>query len=95
MVAAEVERGGHQQQAANRQGLGAHLALGRRKPAARNMRAVRISGKLVAESIACVFLDEDDAAGDVFAARAGDEDAFERLAERTLLWFALAEVLGR
>lgn len=56
--------------------------------------AVRINGKLAVASIACVFLDEDDAADDVDAARAGDEDALERLAERTLLWYDLAEVLG-
>ncbi len=56
--------------------------------------AVRISGKLPKDSIACVFLDEDDAAADVVAARGGDEEAFERLAARTLLWFELAEVLG-
>lgn len=56
--------------------------------------AVRINGKLAPASIACVFLDEDDAADDVIAARAGDDDALERLADRTLLWFDLAEVLG-
>lgn len=57
--------------------------------------AVRINGKLSKASIACVFLDEDDAADDVVAARGGDDDALERLADRTLLWFDLAEVLGR
>ncbi len=56
--------------------------------------AVRLSGKLPTDAIACVFLDEDDAAADVVAARAGDDDAFERLADRTLLWFELPEVLG-
>jgi hypothetical protein len=56
--------------------------------------AVRINGKLSPASVACVFLDEDDAADDVTAARAGDEAALERLADRTLLWYDLAEVLG-
>ena len=41
-----------------------------------------------------MFLDEDDAADDVAAARGGDEAALERLADRTLLWYDLAEVLG-
>lgn len=56
--------------------------------------AVTLTGPLTKGSIACVFLDEDEAQGDVAAARAGDEDALERIADRTLLWFDLAEVLG-
>lgn len=56
--------------------------------------AVRINGMLSTASVACVFLDEEDAAPDVIAAQGGDEAAFERLAERTLLWYDLAEVLG-
>jgi len=57
--------------------------------------AVRINGKLATASVACVFLDEEDAAPDIVAARAGDESALERLADRTLLWYDLAEVLGK
>lgn len=57
--------------------------------------AVLVSGRLDPASIACVFVDEEDAAADAEAARAGDDDAADRLAERTLLWYDLAEVLGR
>ena len=57
--------------------------------------AVRINGKLAPASVACVFLDEEDAADDLVAARAGDDEALERLADRSLLWYDLAEVLGR
>jgi len=55
--------------------------------------ALTINGRLDPDSIACVFLDEDDAGADVAAARAGDEEAQERLAERTLLWYDLREVV--
>lgn len=55
--------------------------------------ALRLAGTLDPSAIACVFLDEDDAAADVVAARAGDEAAYERLAERSLLWFDLGEVV--
>lgn len=55
--------------------------------------AVTISGTLQASAVACVFLDEEDAAADVVAARGGDEAAYDRLAERILLWFDLGEVL--
>jgi len=57
--------------------------------------AVRINGKLAAASIACVFIDEEQSAADVTAARAGDEAALDRLADRTLLWYDLAEALGQ
>ena len=55
--------------------------------------AVEIRGRLDPASIACVFLDEDDVEADVIAARQGDEDAHERLAERSLLWYDLREVV--
>jgi hypothetical protein len=55
--------------------------------------AVLVAGRLDPTSIACVFLDEEEAAPEAEAASAGDEDAAERLADRTLLWFDLAEVL--
>ncbi len=55
--------------------------------------AVTLAGTLQASAVACVFLDEEDAAADVIAARAGDEAAYDRLAERILLWFDLGEVL--
>ena len=54
---------------------------------------VEISGRLDPASIACVFLDEDDAEADVTAARGGNEEAQERLAERSLLWYDLREVV--
>lgn len=57
--------------------------------------AVRINGKLASASVACVFLDEDESAKDMAAARGGDEAALERIADRTLLWYDLAEVLGQ
>jgi hypothetical protein len=56
--------------------------------------AVLVSGRLDPASIACVFLDEEEAGHETKAAAAGDDDAAERLADRTLLWFDLAEVLG-
>ena len=56
--------------------------------------AVLVTGKLDPASIACVFLDEEEAASETKAAATGDDDAAERLADRTLLWFDLAEVLG-
>ncbi len=55
--------------------------------------ALALSGRLDPASIACVFLDEDDAGGDVEAARGGDDEARERLAERSLLWYDLREVV--
>lgn len=56
--------------------------------------AVTVAGRLDPASIACVFLDEDDAEADLAAARGGDEAAYDRLAERTLLWYDLGEVVA-
>lgn len=59
---------------------------------ASGVAAVRVTGKLVPGAVACVFMDEDDAAADVAAAQAGDEEALERLDERILLWYELGEL---
>jgi len=53
---------------------------------------VRVAGKLAPDAVACVFMDEEDAAADVAAAQAGDEQALGRLEERTLLWYELGEL---
>lgn len=56
--------------------------------------AVRMTGRLAPGAIACIFMDEDDAAADVAAAQGGDDEALERLAGRSLLWFELGELTG-
>ncbi|QPL05858.1 MULTISPECIES: DUF6912 family protein [Actinomyces] len=43
------------------------------------------------ENVAALFVDEPEAQADVAAARAGDEEAFERAAEADLLWFDASE----
>jgi hypothetical protein len=53
---------------------------------------VVLTGRLAPGAVACVFMDEDDAGDDVAAAQAGDEDALERLGERSLLWYELGEL---
>jgi len=55
--------------------------------------AIVMNGTLDPASIACVFLDEEDAAADVTAARGGDAEAQERLAERSLLWYDVRELI--
>jgi hypothetical protein len=54
--------------------------------------AVTLTGRVMPESIACIFLDEADAAGDARAAAGGDEVALERLEERDLLWYDVSEM---
>jgi len=54
--------------------------------------AVTITGRVMADSIACVFLDEAGAADDARAAAGGDEEALERLEERDLLWYDVSEL---
>lgn len=54
--------------------------------------AVRMSGRIPASAIACAFVDEPQAAGDVRAAEGGDDDALERLDERELLWYDATEL---
>jgi len=53
--------------------------------------AVRLTGRLAPSAVACLFVDEADAAQDVLAAQAGDEEAQDRLGERHLLWFDPSE----
>lgn len=43
------------------------------------------------DDVAAVLIDEADAEADVRAARAGDEEAFERAAEADLLWYDVSE----
>ena len=57
--------------------------------------AVILTGRLAPGAVACVFMDEEDAAADVAAAQGGDEDALERLGERSLLWYELGELAER
>lgn len=54
--------------------------------------AATLSGRVMADAIACVFVDEPDAASDARAAAAGDEEALERLEERDLLWYDVTEL---
>ena len=54
--------------------------------------AVTLTGRVMSESIACIFLDEADAADDARAAAGGDEVALERLEERDLLWYDVSEM---
>jgi hypothetical protein len=54
--------------------------------------AVILTGRLAPGAVACVFMDEEDAAADVAVAQGGDEDALERLGERSLLWYELGEL---
>jgi len=54
--------------------------------------AVTLTGRVVPDAIACIFLDEPDAAEDARAAAAGDEEALERLEGRDLLWYDVSEL---
>ncbi len=54
--------------------------------------AVRVQGRIPASAIACAFVDEPDAADDVRAARAGDEDALDRLDDHDMLWYDASEL---
>jgi len=54
--------------------------------------AVTITGRVMPDSIACIFLDEPEAEADARAAAGGDEDALERLEERDLLWYDVSEL---
>src|SRR6187551_3612742 len=54
--------------------------------------AVTMTGRVMADSIACFFLDEAGAAEDARAAAGGDERALERLEERDLLWYDVSEL---
>ncbi len=59
--------------------------------------AAEPSQLLLADAVAwrdvvCVLVDEPEAAADVWAARAGDAAAAERLADRDLLWYDVSEL---
>jgi hypothetical protein len=54
--------------------------------------AVTLTGRVMADAIACAFVDEADAAEDARAAAGGDEAALERLEERDLLWYDVTEL---
>jgi len=44
------------------------------------------------DQVACVLVDEPEAARDVAAAAAGDPQGLERLEERDLLWYDVSEI---
>lgn len=54
--------------------------------------AVRLVAAVSWSDVACAHVDEEAAEGDVAAARSGDDEALERLAERDLLWFDVTEL---
>lgn len=54
--------------------------------------AVTMTGRVKADAVACVFLDEPEAQEDGQAAAAGDGDALVRLEERDLLWYDVSEI---
>lgn len=54
--------------------------------------AVRVTAHVAWDAVACAHVDEAAAEGDVRAARAGDDAALERLAERDLLWYDVSEL---
>jgi len=53
---------------------------------------VVLEGPVAWEDVACVLVDEPEAAADVRAARAGDAEAAARLGERDLLWYDVTEL---
>lgn len=56
--------------------------------------AVTMVGRVRADAVVCVFLDEPEAAEDGQAAAQGDADALARLEERDLLWYDVSEIEG-
>ena len=52
---------------------------------------VRVEAPVGWEAVAALLVDERAAEADVRAARAGDEEAFERTAEADLLWYDATE----
>ncbi|MGC5628405.1 DUF6912 family protein [Georgenia sp. Z1344] len=52
---------------------------------------VRLDAPIGWESVAAIHVDEESAEVEVAAAVAGDDDAFERVAELDLLWFDPSE----
>ncbi len=51
-----------------------------------------LDGPVAWRDVVCVLVDEPEAAVDVRAAREGDTQAAERLAERDLLWYDVSEI---
>lgn len=54
--------------------------------------AVALEGRVDPSTIACAFIDEEDAALDGAPAATGDTEALERLEMRDLLWFDASEI---
>ncbi|GIG55413.1 DUF6912 family protein [Demequina activiva] len=54
--------------------------------------AVALEGRVDPSTIACAFVDEQDAAKDGAAAATGDGEALDRLEMRDLLWFDATEI---
>ncbi len=54
--------------------------------------AVRVSGTVATDAIACVFVDEPAAEQDVSAAHQGHPGAEETLGSRDLLWYDVSEI---
>lgn len=54
--------------------------------------AVTVTGRVMPDSIACIFLDEPEAEADARKAAGGDQKALERLELRDLLWYDVSEL---
>ncbi|PKQ25471.1 MAG: hypothetical protein CVT64_09710 [Actinobacteria bacterium HGW-Actinobacteria-4] len=54
--------------------------------------ALDITGRVMLDAIACVFVDEPEAVADAKKAIKGDDAALERLEERELLWYGTTEL---
>lgn len=52
---------------------------------------VQAAGTISWGDVAAIFVDDESAADDVMAARRGDDDAFDRLAGRDMLWYDPSE----
>jgi len=54
--------------------------------------AVVLSGPVAPAQVACLLVDEPEAAADVAAAAGGDQSARDRLDARDLLWYDVSEI---
>lgn len=54
--------------------------------------AVVLPGPVAPTQVACLLVDEPEAAADVAAAAGGDQPARDRLDERDLLWYDVSEI---
>jgi len=54
--------------------------------------AVTLVGRVDPSTVACAFVDEDEAVVDARDAVSGDADALERLEQRDLLWYGPGEI---